>query len=309
MSIHVEPWAPEYGSPLEIDDELGFDPEDIDDDAEFAGPWKPIRRQVDPVPVVAFVDGVRRPDARLALDDGPGAPVPGLCGSYGVGAVLWHTDGTPAEFHQLIVERIVVCGDGQNIQLPAVGPGIEYRPMSVPGRATRLLIESFHNAMRVAEADLAEDLARGGYFVVADGPLNRLTPVPQVGMIKSHRTSYLPESRNHIIGDLAAGQRSPIFGIPNYERYSWYLRLADVLGGHSWSGVVRCEVSAAHGIEAATNFADLTTALLPETASERHRDARAPQNLVPIAGLERELRRRLGVSPFLQRMIIEAVAA
>jgi hypothetical protein len=309
MSIHVEPWAPEYGSPLELDDELGFDPEDIDDEAEVAGHWEPIRRPATPVPVVAFVDGVRRPDARLALDDGPEAPVPGLCGSYGVGAVLWHTDGAPAEFHQLSVERIVVCGDGQTIQLPLVGPGLEYRPMSVPGTAPRLLIEAFHNAMRVAEADLAEDLARGGYFVVADGPLNRLTPVPQVGMIKSHRTSYLPEARNHIIGELDAGERSPIFGIPNYERYSWYLRLADVLGGHSWSGVVRCEVSAAHGIEAAINFSNLTTTLLPEAASERHRDARAPQNLVPIAGLERELRRRLGVSPFLQRMIIEAVAA
>ncbi|MEZ5258575.1 MAG: hypothetical protein R2705_17280 [Ilumatobacteraceae bacterium] len=39
---------------------------------------------------------------------------------------------------------------------------------------------------------------------------------------------------------------------------------------------------------------DLVSALLPRFASVPHKDRRAPQNLAPIAGLERQLRRRLG---------------
>ncbi len=161
--------------------------------------------------------------------------------------------------------------------------------------------------MRRSEAEAAEDFARGGYFVVADGPLNILSAVPKIGYIKSHRVSYLPPRRRHVVAELAPRERTPVFGIPDYERYSWYLRLAAVAGGHSWSGVVRCEVAHALGREEAIRTADLTTRLLPEVASERHRDPRAPQNLVPIAGLEQALRRRLGVGPYLQRQIIEAV--
>lgn len=308
-TLHVEPWAPDYGSPVDFDDEMAFDPQDVADGVEVEGRWEPISRPGPELPIIAFVDGVRRPDARITLDTPGEVPVPGIAGSFGTGAVLWRRDGSLAEFHRLKVERVVVCGDSQLVHIPTVGPGIEYQPISVQDRSPGALIAAFHDSMRVAEADLAEDLARGGYFVVADGPLNRLEPTPQMGFIKSHRTSYLPDHRAHIIAELDAGQRSPIFGIPNYERFSWYLRLASSPGDHSWSGVVRCEVSARHGIEAAAAFADATTELLPGVASERHRDSRAPQNLVPIAGLERELRRHMGVAPLLQRMIMEAVAA
>jgi hypothetical protein len=41
-------------------------------------------------------------------------------------------------------------------------------------------------------------------------------------------------------------------------------------------------------------------------ASEPHLDPRAPQNLVPIAALERELRRRLGDPAFVYRALREA---
>ena len=41
-------------------------------------------------------------------------------------------------------------------------------------------------------------------------------------------------------------------------------------------------------------IADRTAALLPVVGSEPHIDPRAPQNLVPIGALERELRHRMG---------------
>jgi hypothetical protein len=52
--------------------------------------------------------------------------------------------------------------------------------------------------------------------------------------------------------------------------------------------------------------ADRVTAVLPVVASEPHLDPRAPQNLVPIAALERELRRRLGDPAFVYRALREA---
>jgi hypothetical protein len=44
-------------------------------------------------------------------------------------------------------------------------------------------------------------------------------------------------------------------------------------------------------------------------ASTEYKDARAPQNLYPIAGLERELRRRLGEPNMLYRALRRAAAA
>ena len=161
--------------------------------------------------------------------------------------------------------------------------------------------------MRRAEADLAEELAKAGYFVVADGPISELSAVSKVGYIKSHRVPYLPPERMGIVARLGAGERTPLFTIGQYKRYSWYLRLADFPDGHSWTGVVRCEASAALSKEDAVVIADRTAALLPLVGSEPHVDPRAPQNLVPIASLERELRRRLGDPGLVQRELQAAV--
>ena len=56
-------------------------------------------------------------------------------------------------------------------------------------------------------------------------------------------------------------------------------------------------------------LADLSQAMLPRFASAEYKDARAPQNLYPIAGLERELRRRLGDPRLLYRALRVAAAA
>jgi hypothetical protein len=44
-------------------------------------------------------------------------------------------------------------------------------------------------------------------------------------------------------------------------------------------------------------------------ASTEYKDSRAPQNLYPIAGLERELRRRLGEPNLLYRALRRAAVA
>jgi len=67
--------------------------------------------------------------------------------------------------------------------------------------------------------------------------------------------------------------------------------------------VVRLECAGDIGVEAASELADTVTSVLPRFASEPHKESRAPQNLYPITGLERELRRRLGDQRLLQRAL------
>jgi hypothetical protein len=50
-------------------------------------------------------------------------------------------------------------------------------------------------------------------------------------------------------------------------------------------------------------------ATLPRFASQPHNDPRAPQNLHPIAGLERELKRRLGDPLLLERALRQAAVS
>jgi hypothetical protein len=93
----------------------------------------------------------------------------------------------------------------------------------------------------------------------------------------------------------------------SWTRHSWYVRLPGP-GGAPLAGVVRCECPADVAPEALTVLADLTAAVLPRYASEAHKDPRAPQNLYPIAGLERDLRHRLGDPQVLYRALRVASA-
>jgi hypothetical protein len=66
---------------------------------------------------------------------------------------------------------------------------------------------------------------------------------------------------------------------------------------------VRCEATADLAANEVVALADVTAAVLPRYASERYKESRAPQNLYPISGLERELRRRLGDAELLYRAL------
>lgn len=307
--LHVEGWSPDYGSSIEPDDSLSPAEGTVDVTVEDRE-WVPIVGRDDGVPIVAFVDGVRRVDARLVLDE-PTGPVPGICGSFGVGAVLWDRPGRVSTIERPTVERMAILTMGHKPSLPVLPMGIEYRGSAVPDDDPAALVRSFHDAMRRAEAALAEDLAGSGYFVVADGPLYEYTDSSKIGYVKSHRRSYLPDEQSAVIGALGKGERSPLFtiGEARFRRYSWYLRLADRNGAHSWSGIVRCEASAALDLAAVVTVADRSAAVLPTVGSEPHIDPRAPQNLVPIAALERDLRHRLGDPALVVRALRTAVGA
>lgn len=75
---------------------------------------------------------------------------------------------------------------------------------------------------------------------------------------------------------------------------------------HGWHGLIRGEAPHSLALEDAVTLADATCALLPRFASKPFWDARAPQNLVPVAGLERRLRHLLGERELVYRKIRSA---
>ena len=157
---------------------------------------------------------------------------------------------------------------------------------------------------------LATGVPADDELLVVDGPLGDRRHIGgAVGYVKAHHVSYLSPAQQVVVGALAPGQRTPLFAVGAHRfRWSWYLRLPGP-ATHPWWGIVRCEASGELSRDAAVAVADRVAATLPRFASQPHNDARAPQNLHPIAGLERELRRRLGDPLLLERALRRAAAS
>ena len=147
-------------------------------------------------------------------------------------------------------------------------------------------------------------------LLVIDGPLRSRDHLPRaLGFIKTHRAIYLPPELNAVVGRLEAGKRTPVFLMgTSWDRYAWYLRLP-CRPGSPWVGVVRVECAANLPAAQAVELAVALPASPAPYASVEYKDPRAPQNLVPIAGLERQLRRRLGDQKVVYRALQVAAAA
>ena len=158
--------------------------------------------------------------------------------------------------------------------------------------------------VEAAEAARRECPEPDDALVVVDGPLSGRQHVPgTVGMVKTHEVAYLPPPLHALVSTLGAGERTPIFTIGSrWSRHSWYLRLP---GGADapWAGVVRVECSTEVALPDAGALAATVGITLRRYASEPYKDPRAPQNLYPIGGLERELRRRLGDARLMFRAL------
>ena len=306
--IFVEGWDPAYGTPLDPTDELSPSEGSVDASVE-SDDWSPIEGVDDGVDRIAFVDGVRRIDARLTLDDPVHGPTPGLVGTFAVGAVVWHRPEQRSEIADIRIERWAVLAGGSGEQMPPVDLEPDVGTTRTPGDDPSLLMMTLQSKMRDAEGECAEELA-AHCAVVADGPLKKIREHATVGYVKTHRVTYLEPELNSVVSQLAPRQRTPMFCIASqtpYARYSWYVRLAMLEGGHSWTGVIRCETSGHLPASEAVAIADRTAAVLPMVASEPHVDPRAPQNLVPIGALERELRHRMGDRGLVYRALRHAV--
>jgi hypothetical protein len=307
MRLRVDPWEPEFGASIELDDELA-PAVGLDLTVEQAGPWQPL-----PAPSrgraarCAFVDGVRRIDARLFAEHDD-LQAPALAGSWAVGCA-WA--GERPRITEIRVGRELVVGGGLSpsaLCVPLGSTELRFHPSAVAGTAPLDPLRGLQNAMREAEAELARWLLSHGEaeLVVADGPLAYVHEGPLLGMAKRQTRAYLDGERARVLAQLKIGERTPIFklGEQRLERYSWYLRLAEgrPIDGTA-TGLVRLEVAASGGLENAQALAALASVVLPRFATVFGRDPRAPQNLYPVAALELWLRHRLGDANLIRRAI------
>lgn len=305
--LYVDDWSPEYGPSLDVPEDRNL--AELVDTTVETGHWRAMPGSPDDrFEEVAIVDGVRRVDARLTLMEPFEGPIPGLVATFGAGSVFWRPAEGVSRFGPQRAGRIVVLGKGRRARIAGLG-GLDVEAPSTPGDRYLDLTDCAQERMRREEARLAEELAGAeGRLVVADGRLSYGAPKSVVGYVKSQQALYLEGLHLPLVGRLAAGERTPVFAIGGkHPLYSWYLNLAEVPFGSPWAGIARCEVTTEDGLEAAVNLAGATAALLPRLAAPKQVDPRAPQNLVPIAALERELRKLMGDSRMVERLVREAV--
>jgi hypothetical protein len=296
MKFAIEAWATDYGSPMEMDDRVGADTK-VDVNVELpAAKWKPLTPDASTeVPSsVLFTDGVRRIDARVWIETATGSR-PGVCASYAAGAI--RCDGS-AQVVATTVERGLFSAATEAASITS--RHAHYGVRRAKGDSSEELWLAIQERMGELEAAIADD--HNTELTLVDGPLRGHLGGPQrVGYVKTHHVNYLPEDLGMIVAQLDAGQRTPLFlTLGRWGRFCWYVRLPGAQG-HQWAGVVRCETSADAPIDEAVALASTVTKTLPRFASASHKDPRAPQNLYPIAGLERDLRRRLGDPQLLYR--------
>ena len=307
--LRLDPWAAEYEGAIQLTDEE--EPARVDIGVETAE-WAAVRPAAAPPPGrLAFVDGVRRVEHRVLIEDDE-KTVFGVLGSYGVGATT--IAGVARVGHEM-VGRVLVTGGG--LLLPpftaAVGSGgaLVFVPLSEVENTPAAAVQGLQKAMRQGEAGLAERLAAEVDVVFLDGPLTYVTATargPVVGFVKRLLRTYLDPSASKLLPRLGVGERTPVFLVEGSRepRYSWYLRLGT---GRSFdsalTGIVRLESASSQGLDAVRALADLSARELARFASDRARDPRAPQNLLPIGALEGRLRHLLG-DPTLIRRAVEA---
>ncbi len=305
MRFVVEQWAPDYGSSVSSG-ALEESQATVDVSVELtAEHWRPLR----PAPTatapaeLAFVDGVRRVEARVWVTDGGddlhrASARLGICASYAAGVVRCNGDATVVDAE---VQRSLFC-DGPELA-PIVTRHGRFGVRQVASGSPDALSLGLQAAMGELEHLVSTRVAPDCLLVV-DGPLHeRRSMQHAVGYVKTHHVAYLPAVVSDVVVTLGAGERTPVFLVGDrFRRWSWYLRLPGDLS-HGWAGVVRCEASPDRTVDEVRQLADSCALALPRFASEAHKDTRAPQNLYPIAGLERELRRRLGDPRLLYRAL------
>ncbi|MET8838363.1 hypothetical protein ABZV78_31305 [Micromonospora sp. NPDC004540] len=308
----VDAWDPAYGASFEAGGGGGpAAPSSAQVDAGVELPatdWRAVdaRRDVAAPDVVLLVDGVRRIDASVWTAEDDGASFPGIAASYAAGVVRCDLERGAAELAGTRVGRglFTASPSAQDV----VAGAIRYPVHRVSGTGElSKLPAAVQGPLTALEVAVSDAVRTDGDLLVVDGPLRSRRNLPRtLGYIKTQHSQYLDGRLTAVVTGLAPGQRCPVFRLGTaWGGYSWYLRLP-VAGGAPWAGIVRVECSAELTEAEAIELADLSLVTLPRFASTPYKDPRAPQNLIPIAGLERRLRGMLGDARLLHRVLTAA---
>lgn len=321
MRIALDPWGSDYTSQFTISQEGdGADnfAQALEEPVEER-PWVPIHPSPMTLPkTTAVVDGVMRTDASaMVMEEGRSALA--LFGSYAAGAVAINAQ---VQIVQDRVSRLFLAGGNwselKDLTITAGTSGaICYQGMSCNADTPEKLRETLTNQMRQAEAQVAEALSNEESLILADGNLTSLRQSSSVvGVIKTIHRMYLPSKKATILERLQPGERTPLFRVVSgrkndgYSVFSCYLRLARPQPTElPFTGLVRLEAKASLGPDRAVELLDQAAVKVCVLASRAPKDPRAPQNLIPIGGLERYLRHRLGDPQLLLRGIKQKIRA
>jgi hypothetical protein len=306
-SVFCSDWSAAYGNPYL--EPPGTAPDaDVAKVVEDGGSLRARGVPAAPEATLIFVDGVRRMEAHLTAEH-EGAVTRGVSGAHGVGAVVCRPGRVPT-FDRCASRRYLVWEGGRDVALAPHPAGFRWEVDSIAPGAEIPAEARLQDLMRDAERVLAEEISGDERLVVLDGPLNRVRTQGRrvVGYVKTHHRIPLDPGGRGVVAALAVGQRTSLF-LPRADVYSTYLRLPSTRLTGAWGATVRLEIPAHVGLRTAADLADLAGALLPRYAGVAHVDPRAPQNLQPVAALERHLRHGLGDIGLAVRATREAVAA
>jgi hypothetical protein len=234
IRLHVDTWDPSYGSSL-AGEGRSLSEARVDTELECTD-WVPITPgSVAEARLVRLVDGVRRIDARIWVDDpdNPAPPGLGIAASYAAGVVTCDLALGSAELSMALVERGLFSA---NALAPLEVRGAVYASYPVGRDDPAELDAALQARLRELEIRVAGTAGDDHDLLIVDGPLR----------------------------------------------------------GRSSLEAIR--------------LADSSTKTLPRLASASYKDPRAPQNLLPIGGLERRLRALLGDARLLHRALRLAVS-
>lgn len=329
--IRRDGWSIDFDSAVQLE---GYDPnqenETVDLTLEFSpDEWGPVlpRCSTDnafsALGPLTVVDGVRRMHMRLMFEHDGVLKYSGL-GTAVVGALRIHPGRSYSMQEALIapsVSRYALLGKvPEDLEQDAHITGIPHPFSSLYLKEVKgsedpnAPIQALQAAMRKQESLMAQTLhaTTGSGTILVDGPLPLFadkTPKGIVGYVKTLLHQYLPTRQQQILSRLKQGQRSPLFVIERNgkSQVSWYLRLSSVGRiDHSLTGLVRLEVrrdQPREHLDEIRELADQLACVLPLLVVERFKDARSPQNLLPIQALENQLKNLIGNETLLQRRL------
>ncbi|SMB90845.1 hypothetical protein SAMN00790413_00912 [Deinococcus hopiensis KR-140] len=335
MRIRLDPWPVDIeGGQLSLQ---RFDGEliDLETPRWAAIPPRPLPPRLHTVHVV---DGKRRMESRVFVEDERGGSGIGGFGAYVVGAVNLCPHGSrPATLTDVKARRLLAHAPDLRVDPYRLSPRdphtgrLEYQPIRADSADPLAPLHKLQSVMLQEEQELSHGLASAVPFdemdtrealtalTLQDGPLRRRSNLggAVVGYVKTMQTQYLPPDRVGLLSELKPGERTPIMHLTSQTgkttRFIWYVRLCEAaFYQHPMSGVMRLEMYAPEEPDflppIVREVAGLSGTLLCRLASQAHKDPRAPQNLIPTAALEQAMTRAMGSADLVSRRLRAHIA-